>query len=86
MLFPASTDCGALRSAARRLDRAHLGAQGFDEIFDVERERRAAFHGDIGVEPGRLGDLQQLDAGIAAMGDGELVDDGGHAGNYRYLR
>src|SRR4051812_36118248 len=62
--------------APRRLDRAHLRAQGLDEILDMKRQRRAALHRDIGVESRRLGDLDQLDAGIAPMGHRELVDDG----------
>ena len=56
-----------LQALARRLDRPHLGAQLVDEIFDVERQRRAALHGDVGVEARRLDDLQQLDGGVAAM-------------------
>ena len=46
-----------------------------DEILDVQRQRRAALRRDVGVESGRLGDAQQLDAGVAAMGHGELIDD-----------
>ena len=44
-------------------------------MFDVQRERRAAFHRDKSIEPGRLRNLKQFDAGIAAMRDGELIDD-----------
>src|SRR4051795_2440881 len=62
--------------APRRLDRAHLRAQGLDEVLDMKRQRRAALHRDIGIESRRLGDLDQLDAGIAPMGHRELVDDG----------
>src|SRR6478609_5707362 len=76
MLFSSPPRRGGLAGDAGRLHRTHLGAQGLDEILDVKRQRRAALHRDIGVEPRRLGDLQELDAGIAAMGDRELVDDG----------
>src|SRR6185312_12734935 len=62
--------------SSRRSRRAHLRAQAFDEIFDMLRQRGAALHRDEGIEGRRLDDAQELDARHAAMGDGELVDDG----------
>src|SRR6202163_3112952 len=56
-------------------NRTHFRPQALDEMFDVERERRAAFHRDVSVESRGLGNPKQIDAGIAAMRDGELIDD-----------
>src|SRR5216684_7749399 len=57
------------------VNRTHFRPQALDEMFDVQRERRAAFDRDVGVEASGLGDPKQLNAGIAAMRDGELIDD-----------
>src|SRR5712692_3240863 len=56
------------------VNRTHFRPQALNEMFDVQRERRAAFHSDVGVEASGLGDPNQLNAGIAAMRDGELID------------
>src|SRR5260363_346918 len=76
MLSFAGRRLGRLRRrAAARLHRAHLGAQAIDEVLGIERQRRSTLDGDVGVETGRLGDLDELDARIAAMRHRELVDD-----------
>src|SRR3954466_10088809 len=75
-LFPAGLGIWLSRRRLVRSHRAHFRAQAFDEMLDMERQRRAAFHRNVSVEPGRLDNPEQLDAGIAAMGDGELVDHG----------
>src|SRR5262245_33656592 len=53
----------------------HLRAQSLDEMRGIGRKRGAALDGDKGIEARRLLDLQQPDAGNAAMRDRELVDD-----------
>src|SRR5580704_18687952 len=63
------------RGASPRLaDSLHLRTQGLDEMRGIGRERRAALDGDIGVEARRLGNLQEPNAGNAAMRHRELVD------------
>src|SRR3954449_11509892 len=62
--------------ASRKSAGAHLRAQALDVVLDVKRQWRATLHRDPGIEFGRLGNAQQFDAGIAAMGDGELIDHG----------
>src|SRR5665213_4245348 len=63
-----------MRAALARSELTHFRTQARDEMLDVQRKRRAAFHRDIGVEPGRLDNPQQFHAGIAAMRDRELID------------
>ncbi len=46
MLFLPAGSRGCVAVAAGRLDHTHLGAQGFDEVLDVKRQRRAALHRD----------------------------------------
>ena len=57
------------------VNRTHFRPQALNEMFDVQRQRRAAFHRDVRVESRRLGDPKQVDAGITPMRDGELIDD-----------
>src|SRR5258708_14682571 len=73
LIFPSPRN-GLLRPASHQSYGAHFRPQAVNKMFDVMRQRRAALHCDISVELGRLGDAQQFDAGIAAMGDGELID------------
>src|SRR5271155_3803095 len=74
MLFFTDPGCRRFGAGPRGINRAHLGAQTFDEMFDMQRERCTAFYRYVGIEPRRLGNPKQFDAGIAAMGDGELID------------
>src|SRR5216684_5390164 len=62
-------------SISAGFNRTHFRPQALDEMFDVERERRAAFHRDVSVESSGLGNSKEINAGIAAMSDGELIDD-----------
>src|SRR5450631_4952226 len=62
------------RTISAGFNGAHFGTQALDEMFDVERERGAAFHRNVSVESRGLGNPKQVDAGIAAMRDGELID------------
>src|SRR6202043_2931949 len=75
MLFFSNAGYRRRRTIPAGFDRTHFGPQTLDEMFDVERERRAAFHRDVSVESGGLGNPKQINAGIAAMRDGELIDD-----------
>ena len=54
----------------------HFQTQAMDEMFDVKRQRGAAFHRDIGLEFRGFHNPQKFDTGEAAMCDGELVNDG----------
>src|SRR5947207_14732395 len=45
---------GFRRAFPARLDRAHFRAQALDEMLDMQRQRRAALHRDVGVELCRL--------------------------------
>ena len=76
MLFLPRPGIGLSRRRPARSHRPHFRTQTFDEMLDVKRQRRAAFHRNVSVEPCRLDDAQQFDAGITAMGDGKLVDHG----------
>src|SRR5262245_37863779 len=66
MLFSAPARNRALSVHPAGLQRAHFRAQGIDEVLDMQRQRGATLYRDIGFEPCRLGDPDQLDAGIAA--------------------
>src|SRR5512134_497376 len=69
MLFFAKPGIGLSRRGFGRLDRPHFRTQAFDEVLDVKRQRRSAFHRNISVEPGRLDYAQQFDAGVSAVRD-----------------
>src|SRR6476660_6671803 len=47
-----------------------------DEMLDVKRQRRTTFHRDVSIEFRGFDDPKQFDTREAAMGDGELIDDG----------
>ena len=54
----------------------HLQTQATDEMFGVKRKRRAPLYRDVSIELGGFDDSKQFDTRKAAMGDGELIDDG----------
>src|SRR5882757_824134 len=54
----------------------HFQPQATDEMFDVKRLRRAAFHRNVSFEFRRFDDWYQLEAGKAAVRNSELVHDG----------